>query len=35
MEEKRKCTEEKARKETIEICEQFKQEKDNLIAILN
>lgn len=35
MEEKRSCVDEKARKETLEICEQFKQEKDNLIAILN
>lgn len=35
MENKKTCVDEKAKKETLEICEQFKQCKDNLIAILN
>lgn len=35
MDKKKNCADEGARKETLEICENYKKEKDHLIAILN
>lgn len=35
MDKKKNCADERARKETLEICENYKKEKDQLIAILN